>query len=194
MTKLDDILRVRKPAPAHPVIAPVAVRWSPRFYSGEKIPREHLDTMFEAARWAPSAHNRQPWQFFFTEKGSDHYGKIFSALNGYNQSWAGTAPVLVLACAETKAGGKANQFCYYDLGAAVLAFVLQAQALGYHARQMGLFDREKVRKFFRLKPDLEPFIVIAVGRIGNYEEAPDAIVKMELDPRPRKTGIATELK
>ena len=190
---IDKILKVRKPNPKHRIINEIANRWSPRFFSAEPVPREHLDTMFEAARWAPSAHNYQPWQYFFALKGTTTYDKLLSTLNNYNQSWAQTAPVLILACAITKAGGKVNRFAVYDLGASVISFILQAQSLGYYSRQMGLFDKEKIREYFRLKKELDPFVVIALGKIGNYTNASKEIIETELDPRPRKQNIVGKL-
>lgn len=82
-----------------------------------------------------------------------------------------------------------NPFAYYDLGAAVISLILQAQSLGYYARQMGLFDKQQVKQIFSLDKNLEPFVVIAMGKIGNYQHAPQEIIDMELDPRPRKKNI-----
>jgi nitroreductase len=193
MTVSDDIVRLHRPKPKHKVIKEISARWSPRFYSDEKVPLEDLRSIFEAARWAPSAHNHQPWYYFYSHKGTASYQKLFSTLNEYNRSWAKTAPLLILACAIVKNQHGKNPYAYYDLGASVISLILQAQALGYHARQMGLFDKEKVTKYFSLKNDLEPYIVIALGKTGDYKKAPAEIIKREMDPRPRKTAFWAEL-
>lgn len=193
MSDLTKILQIHKPKTKYKVIKEITQRWSPRYYSPEPVLEKHLQIIFEAARWAPSGHNHEPWYYYYAKKGSLGYKQLFSTLNDYNQSWAKTAPLLVLACAEKTNKHGENPFAVYDLGASVISLILQAQSLGYYARQMGLFDKEKVKKFFKLEKKLVPFIIIALGKIGDYEKAPKEIVEMELDPRPRKTNIAQEL-
>jgi len=190
----DKILKIHTPSPCYPVIKEIASRWSPRFFSDEDIPQKDLNSIFEAARFAPSAHNQQPWHFYFTHKKSRSYTKLFSTLSDYNKSWAKTAPVLILACAieENKKGE--NIFAFYDLGAAVISLILQAQSLGYYSRQMALFDKEEVKKLFPITKNCAPYIIIAMGKIGNFDKAPQEIINYELDPRPRKTAFAEELK
>jgi nitroreductase len=162
----------------------------PAFFSSETITAKDIETIFEAGRWAPSGHNHQPWYFYYVKKNTASYKKLFTTLNDYNQSWAKTAPVLILACAIEP---QKNTFAFYDLGAAVISLILQAQALGYYSRQMVLFDRKKVKKIFKLNKNLEPFVVIAMGKIGDHRNTPKDIVRMELDPRPRKTDIFKEV-
>ncbi len=149
--------------------------------------------MLEAARWAPSGHNHQPWHFYFTRKGTKAYTDLFSTLGDYNKSWAKTAPLLILACAIPRNVHGENPFAYYDLGAAVISLILQVQSMGYYARQMGIFDKEKVKKLFSLIAHHEPFVIVAVGAIGDYNKAPKEIVEMERAPRPRKANIVSEL-
>ncbi len=187
------ILGVRKPKPRYPVIKEIQKRFSPRFFASEEIPKDDLNAIFEAARWAPSGHNHQPWYFYYANKGTPSYTKLFKTLNDYNQSWAKTAPLLVLACFITKNKDGKNPFAPYDLGAAVISLILQAQSLGYYARQMGLFDKKNVKSLFSLEKNIEPFVIIAVGNIGDYTKAPKHIIDLELDPRPRKEDFAHEL-
>ena len=193
MTTLKDIIDIQQPQPRYKILKEISTRWSPRYFSDTPIPLRHLNILFEAARFAPSGHNYQPWHFYYTRKGTSSYKKLFATLDTYNQSWAVTAPLLILSCARTKNNDGKNSFAFYDLGASVLSLVLQAQALGYYARQMGLFDKEEVKRVFTLGKDLEPFIILALGKIGDYTHAPKEIVDMELDPRPRKTDVFTEL-
>ena len=187
------ILGVRKPKPRYPVIKEIQKRFSPRFFASEEIPKDDLNAIFEAARWAPSGHNHQPWYFYYAKKGTKGYKNLFSTLNDYNQSWAGTAPLLILPCFITKNKDGNNPFALYDLGAAVISLILQAQSLGYYARQMGIFDKAKVKQLFRLKSNAEPFVIIAIGNIGDYTKAPKYIIDLELDPRPRKEDLVHEL-
>jgi len=192
---IDKIIKIHQPRPRDKVISEIAKRWSPRHYSQEKIPTKHINIIFEAARWSPSGHNYQPWYFYFAKKGTSAYNKLFSTLDKYNQSWAKTAPLLILACAITSnIEGKKNIYAFYDLGAASFSLILQAQSLGYYSRQMALFDKQKVKEFFKLKKNLAPYVIIAMGKIGDYKKASKQVVGYELDPRPRKTNLAKELK
>lgn len=195
VTILKRILKIRQPKPKYKIIKEIAHRWSPRFFSEEKISQNHLKIIFEAARWTPSAHNRQPWYFYYAEKGAESYKKLLSTLSNYNQTWAKTASVLILACAIIKDERGENQFAFYDLGASVISLILQAQSLGYYCRQIGLSDKEKekVKKIFKLPTNLEPFIIIAVGKLGDYQKAPKEIIDWELDPKPRKEDFFTKL-
>jgi len=192
-TTLQKIIKIRQPQLQYTIMKEIAQRWSPRYFSDKKIPKNHLNIIFEAARWTPLGRNHQPWYFYYAQKGNSSYQKLFSTLNEKNQSWAKTAPLLILACSQTHNEKGENPFAFYDLGAAVLSLVLQAQSLGYYSRQMGLFDKEKVKKIFHLLPNFEPFIIIAVGKIGDYKNAPPEIVEMDLDPRPRKIDIYKEI-
>lgn len=179
----DQIKKIHLPQLKSPVISSITNRWSPRFYDQSPVPEKDLEIIFEASRWTPSGYNQQDWQFFYTEKGTDSYQNIFQTLNQYNRSWAKTAPMLIVACFQK------SDYAQYDLGAAVLALVLQAQDLGYHSRQMALFDHQKVKQFLRLDENTEPFIIIALGKLGDYSKAPPDIIEMELEPRPRKEKI-----
>ena len=187
------VYSIHKPKPRFPVMREIQERFSPRFFASAPVKETDLRSIFEAARWAPSAHNHQPWFFYIAKKGTKTYTDLFSTLNTYNQSWAKSAPVLILACAETTNKHGENPFAVYDLGASVMSLILEAQSLGYYGRQMGLFDKRKVRLLLPLKKNLEPFVVIALGKIGDYWDAPKEIIDMELAPRPRKTKIAEEL-
>ncbi|MDH7476555.1 MAG: nitroreductase family protein [Microgenomates group bacterium] len=186
----QKILKARKPQPACPVIKEIASRFSPRYFANQPVADKDLKSILEAARWAPSAHNRQPWFFYLTKKGTKDHQKLFAALNSYNQSWSKTAPVFILACAITHDENGDNPFAFYDLGAAVMSLILQSQSLGYYTRQMALFDKEKVKNYLKLDKNYHPFVIIALGKIGDYRKANKEIIDMELDPRPRKKVIA----
>ncbi|PJC81501.1 hypothetical protein CO007_04380, partial [Candidatus Roizmanbacteria bacterium CG_4_8_14_3_um_filter_36_10] len=86
-----------------------------------------------------------------------------------------------------------NIYAFYDLGAAVLSLIIQAQSLGYYSRQMALFDKQKAKGFFKLEKNFEPYIIIAMGRIGDYKNVSKQVIDRELDPRPRKTDLVKEL-
>lgn len=187
---MDKIFKVHLPKPRFKVISQIATRWSPRYYSQEEISQKNINTMLEAARWAPSGYNKQPWYFYYVQKPKKAYEKLASTLLSSNPTWATTAPLLILGCVDLTDEPK---FGIYDLGAAVFSLVIQARNLGYYSRQMGSFDKIKVKKIFKLKKNLEPYIIIAVGKIGDYATTSKEVIEVELEPKSRKTKIAEEL-
>ncbi len=149
-------------------------RWSPRSFSNLMPDTELLKRVFEAARWAPSASNDQPWRFIVGLKGDDTYQKIFSILDSYNQLWAGTAPVLFLNIADHNSKrhpGKQNRWAEYDLGQAISYLIIQAMSEGLFAHQMGGFDGEKAIELFNIP---ENNVVVSVAVLG-YPDDPDLL-------------------
>ena len=135
--------------PVHPLLAE---RWSPRgFDQAHEIGDDSLTALLEAARWAPSAGNSQPWRFLVTRRGDEAHGRLFAALAPGNQAWAGAASALVLVAARTAGDdGRPQPWALYDTGQAVAALVTQAQADGLAVHQMGGFDTAAVRAGFGL--------------------------------------------
>lgn len=183
------ILSIHTPTPKFRVLEEIQKRFSPRFYSSEPIADNDIQRILEAARWTPSGHNDQPWFFYVVKKTSSQYQSVFTTLNDYNQSWAKTAPLLVVACAIVKNDHGENIFARYDLGASVISLILQAQSMGIYSRQIGLFDADQIKKILNLETNLIPFTVVAMGKIGDYSNAPKEILEMENEPRPRKQKI-----
>ena len=133
--------------PVHPLLAE---RWSPRgFDQAHEIGDDSLTALLEAARWAPSAQNIQPWRFLVTRRGDEAHGRLFTALAPGNQAWAGAAGALILVAARTVGDdGQPQPWALYDTGQAVAALVTQAQADGLAVHQMGGFDPAAVRAGF----------------------------------------------
>ena len=169
----------------------IADRFSPRYYSDEEINSSNISSIFEAARFAPSGWNYQPWYFYWTKKEDTSYNKIISCLTKYNR-FAKTAPVLIVACFIKKFKGRKTYY-RHDLGAAVMSLVLQAQHLGYYCRQMGDFNKNKLVKLFNIDINHFPFVIIALGKLGDYKNINDELLKRELDPRPRKKDFVKKL-
>ena len=170
----------------HPVLKS---RWSPRAFSNEPIDDSLIIRMFEAARWAPSASNEQPWSFFLGKRGDETYQKIFDTLVEFNQLWAVESPVLILACGRimsTKNPGKPNVTFQYDLGQAVAHLTFQAAADGLIVHQMAGFDAIKATEIFNLPADIKAVTVIAVGKIGDPEKLHPNLKKLEFNPRERR--------
>ncbi|HEY1211232.1 MAG TPA: nitroreductase family protein [Terracidiphilus sp.] len=179
-----------KQAPAIDGVLPVVLaRWSPRSFAGRDVTPADLRKVFEAARWAASSNNEQPWRFLVGLRNSSTHQKIFSTLVGFNQSWAGAAPVLILGVASSKFShnGSPNAYALYDLGAASATLCLQAASLGLKTHSMAGFDHTAARQAFGIPEDYLLGAVIALG----YQGEPSALgheklIAQEIAPRSRK--------
>lgn len=159
----------RKQAPPVEGVLPTLLkRWSPRSFSDKPVPAADLEKVFEAARWAASSYNEQPWRYIIGFQGDDAYGKIFSVLVPFNQAWAKTAPVLILGFASTKFAhnGQENRFALHDLGAASAYLCLEAAELGIYTHSMAGLDYEAAVKVFEVPSDFVAGAVIALGYQG----------------------------
>ena len=174
-------------APIHDVIA---LRWSGCAYDPEKQPTpEQVLSLIEAARWAPSCFGDQPWRFIVFDKGRDQaaWQRAYECLAEGNQPWAGRAPLLFLASADSVMSktGKPNRWGQYDTGAAALNLCLQATAMGLMAHQMGGFDADRARLEFKIPPQFTPMAMITVGYQLAEASIPDAMKAREYADRAR---------
>jgi nitroreductase len=163
-------------------------RWSPRAFSDKEVTPAELKKVFEAARWAASSSNEQPWRFLVGRRGDETYQKIFAGLVEFNQSWAKSAPVLILSVAKKTftAKGQPNPYNLHDTGAAGANLALQATADGLHTHSMAGFDREQLRASFAIPSDYDIGAVTALGYFGDPATLPEHLLKMEVVPRQRK--------
>lgn len=188
----EDIIKIRKPKIRYPIIQPIANRFSPRHFSSEKIPEKDLNSIFEAARLAPSGHNYQPWYFYWTRNTDKIFKKIISCFPESNY-WAKTAVVFIVACYMPTDKKGENPYALYDLGAATMSLILQAQHLGYYARQIGNCNTKKLKELLNLNKNHKPFVVIALGKIGDYSTAEEIYLKKDLRPNIKKTDIVKKI-
>ncbi|WP_341769739.1 nitroreductase family protein [Agromyces protaetiae] len=167
-------LTSRKADTSAPLIDALVERWSPRAYDpAAEISTDTLRTIFEAARWAPSANNVQPWRFIVARRGTAAFTKIHDALMGFNQAWADSAAVLVVNLAETSDDeGKQRPWARYDLGQAVAHMTVQAQHEGLHTHQMGGFDGARIHADFDLAENIEVVSITAIGALGDVDALP----------------------
>lgn len=186
------IINFKKTKLKFPIIKELSSRFSPRFFKEDVVSKKVLNSMFEAVRWAPSAYNYQPWYFYWSQKNSIFYKKIFSCLFERNQ-WAKTAPVLIVACYLKERENNINKFAQYDLGSAVMSMITQAQSMGIYARQMGLFDEKKLQKLLKIPDSYAPFVIIAIGKIGDYQKIDNDLLERELQKRERKLSISKKI-
>ncbi|MGW4929323.1 nitroreductase family protein [Agromyces sp. NPDC004153] len=181
-------LTSRKADTTAPLIHPLVERWSPRAYDPTaEVSTDVLRTILEAARWAPSANNTQPWRFIVARRGSDAFTTVHDALMGFNQAWADSAAVLIVNIAETAdAEGKPRPWARYDLGQAVAHLTVQAQHEGLHTHQMGGFDGARIGQAFGLADHLEVVSITAIGVLGDVDALPEPLREREVAPRMRK--------
>lgn len=178
-----------KHAPAVPGVEDIFLRrWSPRAFADKDVSNDDLKKIFEAARWAASSYNEQPWRFFLGRRGDTTYQKIFDTLVEFNQGWAKSAPVLILSVASNKfaQNGKSNYCALHDTGAATGYLSLQATALGLHTHSMAGFDHGKARKAFNVSEDYEIGAVTALGYFGDPSTLHDQLRASEESPRQRR--------
>jgi nitroreductase len=166
----------------------IAHRWSPRAFESKPVEPEKLRSLLEAARWAPSSYNAQPWYFIVgTKDNPENYKRVLESLIEFNQGWAKNAPVLALSVAKLKFDdGKPNRHAFHDVGQAAANLSLQAEALGLSVHQMAGIDPEKARKLFDIPADYEAVAGIAIGYAGEPASLPDGLRERELAPRQRK--------
>lgn len=181
---------MKKPAKTdYPVHELIRDRWSPRAFSEKPVRPDVLRSLFEAARWAPSSNNEQPWAFLVATK-DDHeaHARMLSTLVEFNQGWAKHAPVLAIAVSELAfaANGNPNRNAFYDTGAAVANLSAEATARGLLVHQMGGFDPHKVIELFQIPKGWEPIAAFVVGYPGDPESLPESLRQRELAPRSRK--------
>lgn len=173
-----------------PVLKVIENRRSRRAYSSQSVEPEKIQSLFEAARWAPSSVNEQPWVYIYATKDQPElWNKIFEALNPNNQVWAKDAYLLVVSLSRKNyiRNGLANNSARYDLGAANAFLSLQAVELGLNVHQMGGYNPETARKNLSIPEEFDLNVIIAIGYPGNANALPDSLKLREEAPRQRYT-------
>ena len=192
-----EVNQLKQAPPLEGLLPALRTRWSPRSFSSRAVSAEDLHRVFEAARWAASSSNEQPWQYLVgvrdaSNPDSPHHlvhEKIFSTLVGFNKQWAGSAPVLILGLARGTFAhnGKPNAYAFHDLGAASSYLTLQAAELGISTHQMAGYEHDLARQVFAIPAEYVLGSVIALG----YQDEPAALhneemIAREIAPRTRK--------
>lgn len=167
----------------------IRTRWSPRSFSDRPVSAEDLKAVLEAARWAASSNNEQPWRFVVARKSDgEAYERILSLLDPGNQQWAVTAPVLIIMAAKRtfSHNGSPNIYAIHDTGAALAQLFLQANALGLHAHGMAGFDRERARQVLGIPEDYDLGAAVALG----YRDLPEKLT----NEKHRKSEVAKRVR
>lgn len=179
----------RKPADTqYPIHDLLRERWSPRAFSSQPVKVEDLYSLFEAARWAPSSGNLQPWTFIYaTKEHAEQHARFIDALFPNNADWAQHAPVIMIAVAKLHDVPGKEHNSFYDLGMAVGNLMTQATHLGLIVHQMAGFDGAKAREQLNIPEGYVPLAMIAVGYRGSADTLNAVLHARELAPRTRKS-------
>lgn len=156
-------------------------RFSPRAFSAREVSDQELELVLEAARWAPSSMNEQPWRFVVTRRGADAHAQLLETLNPSNRIWADKAPVLILAMVQRtlSRNGQVNHHARHDLGLATAHFTAQATALGMGVHILGGFNAEAARTAFNVPDDLDIVSVLVLGFPGDADQLPENLRERE---------------
>jgi nitroreductase len=186
---MQNIELIKQPDLDFPVHPLIAARWSPRAFDSRPVESVKLQRIFEAARWAASSSNLQPWYFIVGIKGDEAYDKIFGTLVEFNQLWAVNAPLLVLAISKTtNQRGELNKSYAYDLGQAVATLSLQAVSEGIYTHQMGGFDASRAAGLFDIPEEYKILVSFALGYLGDPDALHHKLQKLETSPRMRHSA------
>ena len=181
---------MNKPAATdHDVHALIRERWSPRAFSSQSLGDRQLRSLLEAARWAPSCFNEQPWRFIVARRDDEtEFERMCSCLNEKNQAWARTAPVLMLTVARTTftRNDRPNRHAWHDVGQATLSLSLQATALGLYAHQMAGILPDHARSVYGIPDTFEAVTGLALGYLGDPAVLPENYRGTRTTPRTRR--------
>ncbi|MBO0345334.1 nitroreductase family protein [Roseibium limicola] len=174
----------------HPIEPLFLNRWSPRAFDGSEMPETDLKTILEAARWAPSAFNIQPWRFVYALRGDANWQTLVNLLNPFNRDWAQNASALVYLLSDTlvensDGSTRASGTHAFDAGAAWSYAALQATALGYYSHGMAGILKDDIHQALNVPARFQPEIAIAIGRRGDVTTLPEGLQGREA-PSPRK--------
>jgi nitroreductase len=176
---------VRKPE--YPVDPQFVNRWSPRAMSGEEISEQELMILFEAAKWAPSSSNSQPWRFIYAKRNTPPWKTLFDLMLEFNQSWTKNAAVLLVMISKKnfEHNGKFSRTHSFDTGSAWMSLALQGSLMGLVVHGMAGFDYDRAKKDLNIPDDFHVEAMAVVGRPGRKEDLPPPLQEREV-PSTRK--------
>jgi nitroreductase len=189
MNAFDAVRAAKQAQPDHPVHALVTARWSPYGFSDRAVPTGDLRSLFEAARWAPSSYNEQPWSWMVaTKDDAPAFARLLSCLVDGNQLWARCAPVLALGLVRERLQrtGKPNAAAEHDLGLAAGNLVLEATARGLVVHQMIGILPDRAREAYALPEGVHALTGYAIGYLGDGAALPEKVRARDLAPRTRR--------
>src|SRR5687768_4683110 len=175
--------------PDHAIHPFVANRWSPYAFADKPVAKSDLQSLFEAARWAASSYNEQPWRYLLATKDDPaEFDRLLACLVEGNQAWAKNAPVLALGCTSLNfaLNGKPNAAAIHDLGIASATLTFEATVRGLHVHQMIGILPDKARSTYSIPDDVQPLTALAIGYAAAADTLPEKLRARDLSPRTRK--------
>lgn len=182
-------MSIKNAATDHPILKLLAERWSPCGFEDRPVPEVDLRSLFEAARWAASSYNEQPWNYIVaTREDAVEFGRLLGCLVEANQTWAKTAPVLVLGVVSLRfaKNKQDNRAAVHDLGLAAGNLLVEAMARGLFVHQMIGILPERAREVYQIPEHFEAWTALAIGYQADPATLPDALRERDLKPRQRK--------
>jgi nitroreductase len=179
----------KQATPDHPIHELLTKRWSPYAFADRAVSDQDLRSLFEAARWAASSYNEQPWRYIVaTKANAAEFERLLSCLIEANQAWAKAAPVLALGCTSLNfaLNGKPNAAAIHDLGLASASLTFEATVRGLDVHQMIGILPDKAREVYRIPQDVQPLTGLAIGYAGDPAALPEKLRERDLAPRKRK--------
>ena len=179
----------KRAVPDHPILSLLAERWSPYGFDSRPVAEDDLRSLFEAARWAASSYNEQPWSYVVATKDDpEEFERLLSCLVDVNQAWANAVPVLALGIVSLKfaRNGKDNRVAAHDLGLAAGNLLVEATARGLSVHQMAGILPDKAREMYAIPEGHEAWTAIAIGYAADPSGLPEALKQRDLAPRPRR--------
>jgi nitroreductase len=179
----------KQATPDHPIHELLARRWSPYAFADLAVSDDDLRSLFEAARWAQSSYNEQPWRYMVaTKANAADFQRLLSCLVEGNQAWAKAAPVLALGCTSLHftRNGKLNAAAVHDLGLASATLTIEATSRGLFVHQMIGIHPDKARDLYRIPADVQPLTGLAIGYAADPNTAPEKYRQRDLAPRTRR--------
>ncbi len=173
----------------YPILDVLTRRWSPYVFDSKAVDEADVCALFEAARWAPSSYNEQPWRYILALKSnSEHFERVLSCLFEANQAWAAAAPVLAIGCYQDSISrnGKPNGCAPHDLGLAAGNLTTEATARGLAVHQMAGIFPDRVKELFGLPAGVVPLTGLAIGYAVAPQNVPENMKDRDLTPRQRK--------
>lgn len=175
--------------PDYPIHELIAKRWSPYAFADRRVSTENLRSLFEAARWAASSYNEQPWNYIVAmNDDADAFQTMLACLVEANQGWASAAPVLAIGCTSLKfaRNGQTNAAAVHDLGLASASLTFEATARGLFVHQMTGIVPDKARELYRIPDAVQPVTALAIGYAADPNTLPEQYQARDLASRGRK--------
>ncbi|MFN8331753.1 MAG: nitroreductase family protein [Saprospiraceae bacterium] len=184
-----DSKNIKQASAQYELLPEIKNRWSARAFDGSSLSVTELNTLLEAAAWAPSANNEQPWIYYYAHRNTEAFNSLWDCLVEGNRPWTTRAAVLMIACIRTtfEQTGKHNGSAEHDLGLANANLLTQATGMNIYGHIMGGFDRTKATALLQLPENIRPMYMIALGKLASADSLEEPFRTREVTPRHRKS-------